>query len=434
MAAGGGREAGTPAWMEKSLDCVHCGLCLLQCPTYQLFKVEPDSPRGRIYLARALAEGKTSPSRVLKEPLEHCLDCRACESVCPSGVGYHLVLEGAREALAGEVPARFKERLKLFFLDAVLTRPRVLRLAFDLLALWERSGLRKLTRLILFGGLKRMEALLPPIPPKKERRLPPPRSLPRGRPRGRAALFTGCVMTELFGRVHFDALRLLLLHGVEVLVPPRQFCCGALSLHAGSRERALELARLNLEAFPKDVDWIVFDSAGCGAMLKEYGRLFEGTALEAEAKAFSAKARDITEVLVELGLEVPKGRVDLKVVYDDPCHLCHAQGIRRQPREILRAVPGLELVESAEPERCCGAAGIYNLVQPEISERLLDKKVEEVRATGADAVSTGNPGCMLQIRYGLATREGKPMEVFHPVEILARAFEEDGAAGGTGTS
>ena len=194
-------------------------------------------------------------------------------------------------------------------------------------------------------------------------------------------------------------------------------------LRSISKERALELARLNLEAFPEDVDWIVFDSAGCGAMLKEYGRFFEGTPLEEKARSFAAKARDITEVLVELGLRTPPGRVPLKVVYDDPCHLCHAQGIRRQPREILESVPGVELLESADPERCCGAAGIYNLVQPEISERLLDRKVEEIRETGAQAVATGNPGCLLQIRYGLATREGKPMEVFHPVEILARAFE-----------
>ncbi len=423
------QESRRPAWFEKSLDCVHCGLCLLDCPTYQLFRVEPDSPRGRIYLARALAEGKTHPSKVLQDPLEHCLDCRACESVCPSGVGYHLVLEGAREEVLRQVPLGLGTRLKLFLLDAVLTRPKVLRLAFDLLALWEALGLRKLTRLILFGPLARMESLLPPVPPRKERRIPGPRHTPGGKPRARAALFTGCVMTELFGRVHFDTLKLLLLHGCEVLVPQRQFCCGALSLHAGAKERALELARLNLEAFPEDVDWIVFDSAGCGAMLKEYGRLFEGTPLEAKAKRFAAKARDITEVLAELGPLEPPGEVRLQVVYDDPCHLCHAQGIRSQPRELLAKIPGLELKESADPERCCGAAGIYNLVQPEISERLLDKKIEEVRATGADAVATGNPGCLLQIRYGLLTREGKPMEVFHPVELLARAFP-DGKPGG----
>ncbi len=411
-----------PSFYERTLDCVHCGLCIYTCPTYRILKKEQDSPRGRIYLARAMAEGRLDPSKVLAGPFNLCLDCRACESECPSGVLYHLVLEDAKERISKKAGPGLSRKAVSLLVEFLFTRPRILGLSFDLLSATQTLGLRKLMGRILPGYLRYLNDFLPSIPERKERKLPPPLSRPGGKPKARVALFTGCVMTEVFGRVHHDTVYVLNEYGVEVVVPRKQFCCGAISFHFGSRKRARKLAKLNLQAFPDDADFIVFNSAGCGAMLKDYGRLFNGTPLQDEAKAFSAKARDVTELLAEIGLMEAPREVKLKVAYDDPCHLLHGQGIGKEPREALGTIPGLELVDFDEPERCCGAAGIYNLLYPETARILASWKARDILQSRAEAVCTGNPGCMLQVRYGLKMEKREDFPVYHPMELLASAW------------
>jgi glycolate oxidase iron-sulfur subunit len=421
MASSSEPTAVTPGGLDiatytRSLDCVHCGLCLPACPTHQVLGVEADSPRGRIYLMRALAEGRVEDPEAIRPFLDRCLDCRACETACPSGVRYGEILETVRADLERRRPKSGPAGwLVRGLLWHVVARQRRLRLAFAIGRAAERLGLRWLaTRLGLLP--KALAMLAPPIPPGRERRPlrtglhQPPTGVPR---RGvRVALFTGCVMEPLFGRVNHATLRLLLANGFDVLVPAAQRCCGALLVHAGRPDRARELARANVTAFA-DVDVVVNNSAGCGCAMKEYGHLLADEA----GRRFAAKCRDVCEFLAEVGLSATPAEHRQRVAYDDPCHLCHGQGVRSQPRALLAQVPGLELVPHDRPEDCCGSAGIYNLLQPELAAEIGRRKAERLRAAGADLVVTGNPGCMLQID-GQLRALGHPMPVRHPVELL----------------
>jgi glycolate oxidase iron-sulfur subunit len=418
--AGGAPLAATDAHgvaaYTRTLDCVHCGLCLPTCPTYQVLGVEADSPRGRIYLMRALAEGRVEDPEVVRPFLDRCLDCRACETACPSGVRYGEILETTRAQLEAARPKRglaaFLTRTLLWH---VVARQRRLRVAFALLRLAEVLGLRWLgTRLGLVP--KAMANLAPPVPPARERRplptglhQPPAGVTPRGR---RVALFTGCIMEPMFGRVNRATLRVLLENGFEVVVPAAQRCCGALLVHAGQPERARTLARANVDAFA-DADVVLNNSAGCGAAMKEYGHLLG----DEQGRAFAAKCRDISEFLAKEGLTRTPARCEQKAVYDDPCHLCHGQGVRSAPRELLAQVPGLELLPHDRPEDCCGSAGIYNLLQPEMAGAVGRTKAEALRRSGAGLVLTGNPGCMLQIDSHLR-QIGHEAPVRHPIELL----------------
>ncbi len=395
-----------------TLDCVHCGLCLPSCPTYQETGRETSSPRGRIYLMRGVAEARLPLDRLVVDEMDFCLACRACETACPAGVRYGHLIETMRAEIDARGARPLHKRLaqRLMF-RGVVGRPAVLRSALAGLRVYQRSGLESLVRrfrlLRAFPSLERAASLLPS--------LPDPHRLPlivpaEGTRRGRVALFTGCLMPELFGPVNAATVRVLTWNGFEVEVPRGQRCCGALHAHSGDALGAARLARRNRAAFRLDsVDAVVVNSAGCGAALKD------------ARDSLAEKVRDVSEFLVEVGLRAPTASLALRVAYDDPCHLVHAQRVEESPRALLRAIPGLELFDLPGTKDCCGAAGIYNLTQPEMSERLRARKVQALRDTAPDAVATGNPGCMLQIAAGLR-EAGLDIDVVHPVELLARAY------------
>lgn len=399
----------------RTLDCVHCGLCLPVCPTHQELGVEADSPRGRIYLMRAFAEGRVQDPAAVRPHLDRCLDCRACETACPSGVRYGEVLEAARAAPTLRRSRGLRARLAAFLLRHVVAHQTRLRVAFWLLAAAECLGLRWLAAKLRLLP-KSVDALAPRVPPAAER-APLPTGLhrpPAGVPsRGvRVALFTGCVMEPLFGRVNRATLQLLLANGFEVDVPPTQRCCGALLVHAGEPERARQLARANVAAFAA-ADVVVNNSAGCGCALREYGHLLG----DDDGRAFAAKCRDVTVFLAEAGLSATPAPQAARAAYDDPCHLCHGQGVRNEPRALLAQVPGLQLVPHERPEDCCGSAGIYNLLQPDLAAAIGRRKAASLARAGVDLVVTGNPGCMLQIAAHLRLA-GSRARVVHPVELL----------------
>ncbi|MBX3464687.1 MAG: (Fe-S)-binding protein [Planctomycetes bacterium] len=402
----------------RSLDCVHCGLCLPACPTWQELRLEAESPRGRVYLMRALAEGRVADPAAVRPHLDRCLDCRACETACPSGVRYGELIEATRAALERTAPRRGAAAwLVRTLLWQLVARQRRLRVAFRLLRAAEAMGLRWLGHRL--GLLPAALAAAPPLPSQRAQR-PLPRGLhrpPAGvRTRGvRVALFTGCVMEPLFGRVHRATLQVLLANGFEVVVPAAQRCCGALLVHAGHADRARELARANVAAFA-EADVVVDNAAGCGCALGEYGHLLG----DARAEAFARKRRDVTVLLATEGLSAAPAPCRARAAYDDPCHLGHGQGVRTAPRQLLAQVPGLELVPHARPEDCCGSAGLYHLLQPDLAGAIGRRKAASLVAAGVDLVLTGNPGCMLQIDSHLRAA-GCERPVRHPIELLVPA-------------
>ena len=400
----------------RTLDCVHCGLCLPHCPTHQVLGNEADSPRGRIYLMRALAEGRVEDPQSIRPFLDRCLDCRACETACPSGVRYGEILEATRAELERTQPKRgMAAWLTRNLLWHVVAKQRRLRCMFALLRGAEVVGLRWLaTKLRLMP--RSMAAIAPPVPSGAERR-PLPTGVHRP-PAGttlrnkRVALFTGCVMEPMFGRVNRATLTVLLANGFEVHVPKAQGCCGALLIHAGQPDHARSLAKTNVAAFADD-DIVLNNSAGCGCALKEYDHLL-GTENGAE---FAKKCRDISEFLAAEGLTATPAARPMRVAYDDPCHLCHGQGVRSQPRDLLRQVPGIVLVDVTKSDDCCGSAGIYNLLQPKLAEEIGQRKAANLHKSAPDLIVTGNPGCMMQIDSHMR-RSGHFVPVCHPIELL----------------
>ena len=405
--------------MDGLRACVHCGICLPQCPTYRVLGQEMDSPRGRVYLMRAAAEGRIGLTPGLARHLDLCLGCRACETACPSGVPFGRLLEAARGQLERQgVRARESDHATRRW--ALETFPYPARLAPLLwgLRLYQASGLQALVRLsgmlAPWKKLKAMEALLPTVPSAA----PLPQFTPaRGTLKGRAGLLTGCVQRFLYGDVNARTVRLLSAAGWDVVVPQSQGCCGALHLHAGRLEEFRGLASRLVAVFGEVVDLVVTNAAGCGSALKEYGHWLPDGA----ATAFAEKVRDVSEVLVESDL--PLGRLEETVAYHDACHLLHGQKVRDQPRDLLRRIPGLRLVDIKDSDLCCGSAGIYNLTEPAMAEELGRMKVERIREAGARIVAAGNPGCLLQIARH-AAEMGVELEVVHPVDLLARALRE----------
>lgn len=407
----------TVDFYTRSLDCVHCGLCLEACPTYSVLGLEPDSPRGRIYLMRAMAEGRITDVATIRPHLDQCLDCRACETACPSGVRYGHILETVKADLATSAPQRgFVPWLTRTALAKLVARQRRLRWFFAFARAAEVVGLRRLA--VAIGLLpKTMDALVPRVPRRAERRPLRGTFRPRSNPRGRVALFTGCVMEQVFGRINAQTKDLLVANGFEVVVPDTQACCGALLIHNGQIEAARELAARNVTAFA-GFDHVVTNSAGCGAALREYGELL---ATDAGA-ALGESCVDVTAFLAERGLSATPARRDVTVAYDAPCHLCHAQRVHDAPLELLRQVPGLRLAPNPRAEDCCGSAGIYNLLHPKLAGEIGRRKAADLVATGADVVATGNPGCMMQIGAHLRAAASS-QRVVHPVELL---LPEDG--------
>jgi glycolate oxidase iron-sulfur subunit len=418
-------------WLSEKIpyrryqECVHCGLCTASCPTYVETCDENDSPRGRIYLMRAVADGRLEMGPGVRKHLELCLDCRACETACPSGVQYGRMIEPFKIALQKSAsPGEKTSLLQRLILHHLFPYSGRVRLALVPARLLQRIGALDwaervgLTRL-LPPSLRRMQAMLPRLTSRSGRL---PEILPPiGPKRARVALFLGCVADAMFPETNAATARVLQHNGCEVVIPPTQACCGAIHYHSGVEEPALELARRNLAAFPLDeVDAIIVNAAGCGAMLKDYAHILPAAEHDA-AERFTAKVKDISEFLMALGPIPPRNPLPMKVTYHDACHLCHAQQIRSQPRALLAMIPGLQLVPLEESEICCGAAGTYNLTQPEMSERLGRRKMDHIEATGAEMVVTGNVGCILQIARKIKER-GRRMEIAHPIDLLDRAY------------
>ena len=411
---------------DRFLDCVHCGLCTSACPTYLETGNENDSPRGRIYLMRAVTDGKLQLNQTVTRHLDLCLDCRSCETACPSGVQYGRLIEPFRVSMqtadsskAADTSQDWFHRLILY---GLFPYPRRLRWALlparilQKLRLDQFFNLVGLTKL-LPQRLQRMQALLPPLSaPQPEL----PEFLPAiGTRRARVALFTGCVAEAIFGATNRATARVLQQNGCDVVIPQTQNCCGAIHYHSGAADPAIQLADANATAFNvNDVDAVIINVAGCGSMLKDYGHIARelrphDDPLHQRLESFAAKVRDVSEFLMDLGPIAPQGEMKLRATYHDACHLAHAQQVRQQPRQLLSLVPGLELIPLAESDICCGAAGSYNLTELEMADRLANRKLENILETGAEAVITGNAGCSLQLQATLR-KAGSSMWVAHP--------------------
>ncbi len=454
-------------------QCIHCGFCLPTCPTYAVLGVEMDSPRGRIYQMQAVAEGRMMISSEFVDHMYCCLGCRACETACPSGVQFGKLIEAAREQIQIEtsnVPIFNKQSLesiehsgngtmifnrdpvernplnaligrvlRFFFFDFMLPSRTITSLIFALLKIYQRSGLQTLIHRSglldlantlptpLQGTLKTPEELMPPVSGEL---IPPP--LPEVTPaltqkRYRVGFISGCIMDQIYRDVNEATIRVLTANGCEVITPPLQKCCGALHVHAGEAKQGRQLARHNIDTFePYDCDAIIINSAGCGSNLKEYGHLLrDDPAYASRAMEFSAKVKDISEFLVSIELNRELGPLSRTITYHDACHLFHGQKVKQQPRELLRDIPGLTIINLKESDWCCGSAGIYNITNQEMASQLLERKMINILATGANVVVTGNPGCMMQIALG-ARQRGYDVAVMHPVQLLDESYRVNG--------
>lgn len=417
---------------QKLLACVHCGLCLEACPTYTLTGDENDSPRGRIYLMRAVAEGKLEAhSSSFRTHIDRCLGCRACEPVCPAGVEYGQLLEASRATLyTPELQRGLSYRLLGTVLRHVWLHPARLRFAFALARLLRNLGLAKLILKSKIVGLLSERAefgfgLLVSSAPQLEVKNQPP-SHPRETPQlSTAALFKGCVTAGLFARVNDATKRVLRVNGVETQVPAGQVCCGALHAHAGDLEGASILARQNVEAFGVGNDPVITNAGGCGAMLVSYGHLLAGDPNFADrARDFSARVRDVSQQL-EINPIVEGAMLDQAVTYDASCHLLNGQHAAEAPLKMLRAIPNLKFVPLEGAERCCGGAGVYNMLEPEMSAGVLLEKLGHIRDTGAAILATGNPGCQMQIGAGTISADME-LRLCHPVELLDASYRQAG--------
>jgi glycolate oxidase iron-sulfur subunit len=414
---------------ELVLDCVHCGLCTASCPTYVETSNEADSPRGRIYLMRQVMDGTLPLDQAVKGHLDLCLDCRACETACPSGVQYGRLIEPFRTYMEEKEPGRQLASLsgiQRFLLTKVFPSRFRTRLALAPARIAQWTGLDRLAdRLglddLLPKKLREMKRMLPPL--EKHYGTLPAVLHAEGKPRARVALFLGCVADALYPGTNYRTARVLQMNGCDVWIPRNQGCCGALHHHAAMEKEAVELADKNLGVFGKlptgwdKLDAIVTNAAGCGAMLKEYPHLGGNPAYA----AFSRKVKDVSEFLYDLGPVKPTHPLPVRATYHDACHLRHAQGIFKQPRALLDLIPGLDVVPLAEGELCCGAAGSYNLTQPEMAIRLGDRKAANIRATGARALFTGNVGCLMQIARHLKAA-APDIWCAHPVDALYASY------------
>jgi len=404
--------------------CVHCGFCLQTCPTYTLWGKEMDSPRGRVHLMNMALEGEVELTDLYVSHFDHCLGCQACVTSCPSGMKYGRLIESMRGQVARLYHRPLAERAFRRMIGAVFSQPKRLRKLAVALRAYQRSGLQRLCHTLhltslLPASLRAMEQLLPDLSGDSLSPALPERIAAQGEKRRTVAMLTGCVQSVFVGQVNAATARVLAAEGCEVLVPAGQGCCGALPMDLGQEKEALDMARKMVDLFePLQADNIVVSAAGCGAVLKEYGYLLrDDPAYRDRALAFSAKCKDVSELLAELPTRAPRRPIALRIAFHDPCHLQHAQGLREQPRAMLRTIPGLELLELPESALCCGSAGIYNLVQPETAHQLGERKVEKIVSLPAQVVATGNVGCQLQIS-ALLKEKGASLPVMHYIELL----------------
>ncbi|MBM3896925.1 MAG: 4Fe-4S dicluster domain-containing protein [Thaumarchaeota archaeon] len=395
-------------------ECVHCGFCLPNCPTYRLLGVEADSPRGRIRLMKAYADGEIGITEGLVKHLSLCLVCRNCETVCPSGVEFGLAMDDARYQIEKNTKRSISKRmtrwLLLSFTFSSLSR---VRFVLGLSKLPGSGYLMK--KLELASFIKPMQSLNRQdyVNPSKKSVYPA-----EGKSRYKVAMLAGCIMSTVLSKIDRATIRVLNKNGCDIVLPTQQKCCGALHQHEGALDRTLELAKKNIKAFSKyDFDMLIVNSAGCGATMKEYGRLFASDSRwREEAKKFSTKVKDLSEFLAEIPINDNFGEVKLKIAYQDPCHLAHGQRIKKEPRKILQMIPGLTLVELKTPDQCCGAAGIYSMLYPEMAERILEARMQEISATGASAIVASNPPCYIQYSGTNSIR------VYHIAELLDMSY------------
>ena len=412
---------------EEMLQCMRCGFCLPTCPTYALTNRERSSPRGRVALAKAVADDQLTFSKALKQEAYFCLDCRACSTACPSGVHAGLVMEACRNQSQAAMPlVGAAGKFRAFILQRMLPSPDLLETSMLPARLYQKLGIQWLVRhshllKLAPGWMEKAEGMMPELHPPLRPQLPD--VVPAvGEQRGRVAFFLGCVMTLMYPEVSRQTVRVLSHQGFEVVTPKEQKCCGAPHLSEGDRETTRTLARHNLDLFMAlDVDAIVTDCAGCGAALKEYEELLEASGNHAKLEAFRAKIKDINEFLAEQGLRTNRLQpVNKRVTYHEPCHLCHAQNVSRQPRELIKAIPGIDYIELNEASWCCGSAATFSLKHTTESQQILDRKLANIVETDAELLVTANPGCHLQLAWGLK-KAGLPQRVVHVTELLGMA-------------
>ena len=420
-------------------QCMHCGLCLPTCPTYDFTKVERNSPRGRISLMRAIADGRLEPTAAFGEEMYFCLGCLACQTACPAGVNYAELFEHARAEAeeSGALKSPRRSFVRAFTLKWMFMDLRRLRLIARILRLYQRLGFQSLVRGIgilelMPKRLRELEAMTPEIQPRFSAELIALVTPAIGERRFRVALLTGCAQDPIFSNVNRDSAEVLARNGCEVVTPPNQSCCGSLHAHNGEWKLAQALARRNIDQFPpEEFDAIITNAGGCGSHLKHFGKLLaDDPTYRDRAELWDKKVHDIHEWLVKIGLTKPSAPDQARqspaptvVTYHESCHLCHGQKIVSQPRELLRAIPGLKLVELPESSWCCGSAGIYNLTQPEMAGELLRRKLHHIKSTGASVVATANPGCLLQLING-AREEVLRVRIVHPITLLAEAYRQ----------
>ena len=415
-------------------QCMHCGLCLPTCPTYVATKIERHSPRGRIALMRAIADGRMEATRTFAEEMYFCLGCLACVSACPAGVNYAELFEHARAEAesSGALKSVKRDLIRALAIKWLFMDHSRLQLVGLVLRLYQQLGFQFLIRRsgilkLLPGRLRELEAMTPDIRPRFSNELIAPVTPASGQRRYRVALLTGCAQDLIFSEINRDTAEVLTRNGCDVITPPAQDCCGSLHAHNGEWSLAQELARKQIDQFPPgQFDAIITNAGGCGSHLKHYHKLLADDVVYRErAREWDSKVRDIHEWLIQIGLRRPRaGGLSRKVAYHESCHLAHGQQITRQPRQLLEGIPGVSLVELPENSWCCGSAGIYNLVQPEMAEQLLQRKLDHIQSTGANTVATGNPGCLLQLING-AKQRGLALEVVHPVSLLAEAYRNE---------
>jgi glycolate oxidase iron-sulfur subunit len=401
-------------------DCVHCGFCLPTCPTYILWGEEMDSPRGRIYLMKEGLEGAPMTDAMVSH-WDACLGCMACVTACPSGVQYDTLIEQTRAQVERHHDRSAGDRALRGLIFALFPHPKRLRLLRGPLRLLQRTGLdRAMRRTGLLDRMAPQLAAMERLAPRLGRPEPLPELIPAtGERRATVGLLTGCVQSAFFPGVNSATARVLRAEGCDVVVPPAQGCCGALSVHNGREAEAQGFARRLVDSFEdRGVEWIVVNAAGCGSTMKEYAELLaDDPAYADRARAFADRVRDVSEILDELGSVAPRHPLEMTIAYHDACHLAHAQGVRAEPRRLLEAIPGLELREIAEGEICCGSAGIYNVLNPEPARELGDRKAANIVATGAQLLVTANPGCLMQVASAI-DRSGHPMGMAHTIEVL----------------
>ncbi|MEH7124942.1 (Fe-S)-binding protein [Bacillus sp. JJ1773] len=415
---------------NKWADCVHCGMCLESCPTYEHTGQEQHSPRGRVYLIKAVAEGKLEVNEQFMDPVFACLDCRACTTACPADVDVGGLIEEARGQIRQAIPLKgWKGTVSKFFLHGLFPHHSRLNTLGGMLKFYQKSGIQKVVRKtklinIMPEHLVQMEAIMPEVNKSVRKKYKNQTVIKaKGETKREVAMLTGCIMDVMFSDINESTINVLTRNGNDVRIPANQTCCGALHVHAGDRDMGRQLAKQNIEAF-KDAEKVIVNAAGCGCMMQEYSELFrEEPEWHKKAEEFSKKVVDISKHLHDTGYEKPKAEVRKRITYHDACHLAHGQGVRKEPREILLDIPGVEMVHMPNADRCCGSAGIYNITNPEMADSVLESKMENV-PDDVEMISMGNPGCMLQMAVGVQ-KYGRNQKIVHTVQLLDWAYQNE---------